>query len=185
MAKGSILLISCYELGHQPAGIYMPMGFLRRAGYQAEAIDISMAEFSLEKIAQAKFIGISVPMHTALRLGLGVAEKIRKLNRLCHICFYGLYALCNADYLLNTVADSIIGGEVEEALLALISSVEAGEAVIDIEGVRTKDRNAGAILSRLNFALPDREMLPPLKTYARLADNGEERLAGYLETSRG
>ena len=36
------LLVSCYELGHQPAGIAMPMGLLRRAGYEAETMDVSV-----------------------------------------------------------------------------------------------------------------------------------------------
>ncbi len=38
----------------------------------------------------ARFVGISVPMHTALRLGVRVAELIRTVNPVCHICFYGL-----------------------------------------------------------------------------------------------
>jgi len=28
---GAILLISCYELGHQPLGLASPLGFLERA----------------------------------------------------------------------------------------------------------------------------------------------------------
>ncbi len=27
-SPGAVLLISCYELGHQPLGVAMPMGFL-------------------------------------------------------------------------------------------------------------------------------------------------------------
>ena len=76
----SILLVSCYELGHQPAGIAMPMGFLRRAGYQTEAMDVSVEGFDAEKAKRARFVGISVPMHTALRLGLRVAEEICKAH---------------------------------------------------------------------------------------------------------
>ena len=32
-SSGSILLISCYELGHQPMGVALPLGFLRRGGF--------------------------------------------------------------------------------------------------------------------------------------------------------
>ena len=74
--QSSILLISCYELGHQPTGIAMPLGFLRRAGYKAEAMDVSVEGFDTEKIKRARFVGISVPMHTALRLG-----RIESLKR--------------------------------------------------------------------------------------------------------
>jgi len=48
-------------------------------------------------------------MHTALRLGVRVAEEVRRINPRSHICFYGLYASLNADYLPGTVADSVIG----------------------------------------------------------------------------
>jgi radical SAM superfamily enzyme YgiQ (UPF0313 family) len=183
-ARTSTLLISCYELGHQPAGIAMPMGLLRRAGYEAETMDVSVEGFDAEKVKLARFVGISVPMHTALRLGLRIAEEVRKLNPSCHICFYGLYALLNADYLLNTVADSVIGGEFEEALVRLVEAVKSGTS-IDIHGVSTKGRVSMPVLERLNFAAPERGSLVKLDHYAKLEINGEQRLVGYVEASRG
>ncbi|MEO1996790.1 MAG: CUAEP/CCAEP-tail radical SAM protein, partial [Planctomycetaceae bacterium] len=89
---GSLLLISCYELGHQPLGVALPMGFLERAGFAPAAVDISVEDFDPLRVQQAAFVGISVPMHTALRLGVRLAEGIRKIAPSCHICFYGLYA---------------------------------------------------------------------------------------------
>lgn len=180
----SVLLVSCYELGHQPAGISMPLGFLRRAGYGAETMDVSVECVDVEKIGRARFIGISVPMHTALRLSVKVAEQIRRINPACHICFYGLYASLNADYLLRTVADFVIGGEVEESLLALIKAVDAGQSA-EVEGVTTKTRRSLPVLERLDFNLPDRSTLPSIERYARLDSRGELRLAGYTEASRG
>lgn len=180
----SILLVSCYELGHQPAGISLPLGFLRRAGHKAETMDVSVECVDAEKILGADFIGISVPMHTALRLGVKIAEQIRGINPPCHICFYGLYASLNADYLLDCVADSIIGGEYEEAILALVKAIDAGEA-IEVEGVTTKRRRSLPVLARLNFNAPDRSTLPPIERYAKLDYRGEHRLAGYAEASRG
>jgi radical SAM superfamily enzyme YgiQ (UPF0313 family) len=179
-----ILLVSCYELGHQPAGLAVTMGFLRRAEFAAEAMDISVQGFDEAKASCARFVGVSVPMHTALRLGQRIAEQIRRVNPDCHICFYGIYATLNADYLLDTVADSIIGGEVEEELVALIKAVAAGEFV------RTpiaagKAGPALPVLARLDFPLPERQGLAPLERYARLAIGGDERLAGYVEASRG
>src|SRR5688572_25945255 len=97
---GSVLLISCYELGHQPLGIALPIGFLQRAGYAPASMDIAIEPFAADKAAQAQFIGISVPMHTALRLGVKVIERIREINPACHICCYGLYASLNSQYLL-------------------------------------------------------------------------------------
>ncbi|HET8674560.1 MAG TPA: cobalamin-dependent protein, partial [Blastocatellia bacterium] len=146
----SILLISCYELGHQPAGISMPMGFLSRAGFSASSIDVSVEGFDAERAARARFVGISVPMHTALRLGVSVAREVRRVNAECHICFYGLYASLNSDYLLEKVADSVIGGEYEEALLALIKAVDRGLET-EITGVSSKASRSLPRLSRLDF----------------------------------
>ncbi len=180
----SILLISCYELGHQPAGIALPMGFLARAGIAAAALDVSVEGFDAERVKRAGFVGISVPMHTALRLGVRVAETIRRLNPDCHICFYGLYAALNAEYLLDTVADSIIGGEYEAAMLALIQSLGAN-CDAPIVGVTRKGRTALPVLERLAFPVPQRTALPSLEGYARLEHRGAQRLVGYVEASRG
>jgi Fe-S oxidoreductase len=180
----SILLISCYELGHQPASLAVPMGFLRRAGYSAEAMDVSVEGFDEQKVKRAQFIGISVPMHTALRLGLRVAEAVRRINPHSHICFYGLYASLNADYLLETVADSVIGGEFEQSLVALIKSVDEGSQ-ISVEHISTNNKPSLPVLARLDFPLPERSALPALERYAKLERNGEQQLAGYVEASRG
>ena len=42
---GSILLISCYELGHQPLAAASPIGFLKRAGFAPDVLDISVDPF--------------------------------------------------------------------------------------------------------------------------------------------
>ncbi|MBI4455748.1 MAG: radical SAM protein [Acidobacteria bacterium] len=181
---GSILLISCYELGHQPLGIASPMAFLQRAGYRPRGLDISFQSLDTDAIVRARFIGISVPMHTALRLGVRVAEFARRINPNCHVCFYGLYAWLNADYLLATVADSIIGGEFEEPLVALVRAIEV-ERFDDVEGVSRRDSKSGPFLKRLFFAPPSRTMLPSLERYAHLEYDGVRRPAGYVEASRG
>src|SRR5215510_15336549 len=183
-AEHSILLVSCYELGHQPAGIAMPLALLQRAGYHTETLDVSVEGFDEDKAKRARFVGISVPMHTALRLGLRLAEQIRRLNPGTHICFYGLYASLNSEYLLGGVADSVIGGEFEEALLEQVRSVLQENETAD-ERLRKATNHSVSVLARLNFATPDRRMLVPLDHYAKLEFRGEQRLAGYVEASRG
>ncbi|MGZ3663159.1 MAG: CUAEP/CCAEP-tail radical SAM (seleno)protein, partial [Ktedonobacterales bacterium] len=123
-SPGAVLFISCYELGHQPLSLASPLGTLRRAGYAAVAVDTSVEELTDASIAAASLVALSVPMHTALRLGIRVAERVRVVNPAAHICFYGLYASLNANYLLRAHADSIIGGEYEEALLGLLRVLE-------------------------------------------------------------
>lgn len=181
---GAILLISCYELGHQPLGIASPLGFLERAGYAPEGLDISVERFASAKVAQAQFVGISVPMHTALRLGVRVAERVRAINPSCHICFYGLYASLNAEYLLEQGADSVIGGEFETPLVSLIEALEMGR-VDEVEGVSHRGTIVGPFLRRATPPVPSRSSLPSLGTYARLEQDGERRLVGYVEATHG
>jgi radical SAM superfamily enzyme YgiQ (UPF0313 family) len=191
---GAILLISCYELGHQPLAAALPLGFFRRAGFAPDALDIAIDPFDPVKVMKARFVGISVPMHTALRLGMKVAEHVRALNPSATICFYGLYAALNADYLLEHGADYCIGGEVETPLVGLVEALEAqragsngngGAHAVDVEGVIRRGALARPFLRRLPFALPVRDALPPLDKYARLEYQGQRRVAGYAEASRG
>ena len=179
-----ILLVSCYELGHQPLAVASPLAFLERAALKAEALDISVEQFDAGKAAGAGLVAISVPMHTALRLGVRVAEEIRRINPGCHICFYGLYASLNAEYLLAHCGDSVIGGEFESALVALVEALAAGRPGA-VEGVHLRGHAAGPVLTRLDFALPSRGALPGLKKYAHLDRDGRKDLVGYVEASRG
>lgn len=180
----TILLVSCYELGHQPLGLASPCGFLEQAGYRTNTLDIAVEPFDETRIAGAWFVGISVPMHTALRLGVRVAQRIRHVNPGCYICFYGLYASLNADYLLEHGADFIIGGEFETPLVALIDAL-AGGGSLDIDGVSRRGHTARPFVRRQPLAAPQRSGLPPLSKYARLEHDGRQRLAGYVEASRG
>jgi radical SAM superfamily enzyme YgiQ (UPF0313 family) len=159
----------------------MPLAFLQRAGFSAETMDVSVEGFDDEKARSANFVGISVPMHTALRLGVQVAKAIRKLNPKCHICFYGLYASLNAEYLLRGIADSVIGGEFEHQLLELVRAFEAE----DIDAIRAPEQTEDPVLARLEFAVPDRRQLVPLEHYAKLERNGGQHLTAYVEASRG
>lgn len=181
---GAILLISCYELGHQPLGIASPKAFLERAGYAPEALDIAVERLDRDRLARARVVGISVPMHTALRLGVRAAEEVRRVNPTCHVCFYGLYALLNAEYLFAHGADSVIGGEFEIPLVGLVQALEEGRAD-RIKGVHRPTGPSGPFLERLPFAVPSRGGLPPLDRYARLEKDGGRGLVGYVEASRG
>ncbi|MEE9219180.1 MAG: CUAEP/CCAEP-tail radical SAM protein [Acidobacteriota bacterium] len=183
-----LLLISCYELGHQPLGLATPLAFLARAGFRADALDLGVERFDPRRVRGKWFIGISVPMHTALRLGVHAARHVREANPEAHICFYGLYASLNADYLLRHWADSVLGGEFEEALVDLVRelAMEPRPDTGTPAAAVTPERRAGVpIMARLNFPLPLRNTLPPLERYARLEKDGRRIIAGTVEASRG
>lgn len=181
---GQTLLISCYELGHQPIGLALPAAFLEDAGYVPDVLDLSIAPLSVDQVKRASFIAISVPMHTALRIGIDAAERIRKINPNAHISFFGLYAPLNAEMLLKGVADSVVGGEYESALLTLLESLSSGNTD-PIAGVSFKGRITTPYLGHLPFVTPMRAQLPPLTKYAKLIENNQERVVGYTEASRG
>lgn len=172
-----VLLVSCYELGHSPAGLAMPAAFLERAGYAVSTVDLSVEPFDEDRAREARFVGISVPMHTALKLGVHVAQRIRSLAPRAHICFYGLYAALNADYLLAGDADSVLAGEIETCLVDRVSRV--------FQGSDPTENAVHVALEKLSFPVPRRTGLPALERYARLERGGRTHLAGYTEASRG
>jgi radical SAM superfamily enzyme YgiQ (UPF0313 family) len=183
-SPGSVLFISCYELGHQPLAVASPMGFLQRAGFAPDALDIAIEMLDAAKVERARLVAISVPMHTALRLGVRVAERVRQINPAARICFYGLYAALNANYLLGHVADYCVGGECEEPLVNLAEALEGGTTGA-VPGVIERGVAPVPHLSRLRFPLPVRAALPTLDKYAKLEHEGDRRVAGYVEASRG
>ena len=174
---GAILLVSCYELGHQPLGIAWPRAFLERAGFAPDHLDLSVEPFEEAKVRRARFVGIAVPMHTAIRLGARAAQRIRQINPAAFICFYGLYATLNADYLRGGLADAVIGGETEGALVDLAEQVERGAA--------QRDGTPLSTLDRLVYPVPARAGLPELERYVHLARGADVVPAGYVEASRG
>jgi radical SAM superfamily enzyme YgiQ (UPF0313 family) len=178
------LLIACYELGHQPLAVAWPAAALEARGFAPAVLDVSVEPLDAEKVKRARLVAISVPMHTALRVGLGVAERVRRLNPTGHIAFYGLYATLNGDYLLAHGADSVIGGEVEAPLVALAEALET-ETAGPVPGVRRAGEAAGPNIARPALPRPSRAALPSLKTYARLEHDGRQVLVGYVEASRG
>lgn len=189
--QAEVLLLACYEMGHQPLSLAWPAAVLRRAGYAVRPVDLAVESLPREAVARARFVGIASPMHTALRLDVRAAEEVRALNPAAHICFYGLYAWLNADYLLSTVADSVIAGEYEAPLVELVQAL-AGEhsasnkmPAMPISGVSTRDHREPPNLARLFLPEPDRDGLPDLTHYARYLDNERYSLSGYVEASRG
>jgi radical SAM superfamily enzyme YgiQ (UPF0313 family) len=181
---GAVLLVSCYELGHQPLAVAWAAAFLQARGYAPAVMDVSVEPFDPDKVARARVVAVSVPMHTALRVGVQLIGRVRATNPACHVVAFGLYAQLNAEYLLAHGVDSVIGGEAEEPLVALVERLEAGLGG-PAAGVGTAGRLAAPHLARLRFPVPSRSGLPSLKQYARLERDGRHELVGYVEASRG
>ncbi len=185
--SGAILLVSCYELGHQPLGVAWPRAFLERAGYAPDTLDLAVEPLDESKVRRARLIAIAVPMHTALRVGVRAAERMRELTPGCIIVFAGLYAVLNRDHLLGGCADVVLGGEFEEALVALVDRMSSPPDPLSVpeRGNEPLDRRSGRHLDRLAFPVPSRDSLPALTRYVSLSCGGALTPAGYVEASRG
>ncbi len=116
----NVVLISTYELGHQPFGLASPVAWLKAAGARVTCQDLAVQGLEEESIVAADLIAFYVPMHTATRLAAAFVERVERLNPQAHLCFYGLYAPMNEGFLRKLGAHTILGGEFEEGLVALV-----------------------------------------------------------------
>jgi radical SAM superfamily enzyme YgiQ (UPF0313 family) len=164
-----VVLISTYELGHQPFGLSSPAAWLVRDGHDVVCLDLAVGPLEESAVRSADWVAFYLPMHTATRLAMPVIEQVRQLNSVAHLVCYGLYAPLNADLLRGLGVEAVIGGEFEAALVRLI------------KGEKVSLRN----IDRLTFITPDRRGLPDLTAYSHLRQNGTKTVAGYTEASRG
>jgi radical SAM superfamily enzyme YgiQ (UPF0313 family) len=175
----SALLVSTYDLGHQPFGLSSPAAWLAREGVHVRCLDLSRERLDETAVRTASLIAFHLPMHTATRLAGPVIRKVRLLNPAARICAYGLYAPLNTDWLREIGIDDVLGVECEGELAAIARAISSSASA------PVPPAHAGA-LPKLRFLTPDRRTLPPLNQYAsvRMAD-GSTRVAGYTEASRG
>ena len=178
MTEMRVLLVSTYELGRQPFGLASPAAWLREAGAEVWCVDAAKEPLREEVVCRADLVAFYLPMHTATRLALPVIERVRRWNPAAHLCCYGLYAPPNERQLRSLGVSSVLGAEFEGDLVELVGrdgSADPGASL-----------GSDVRLPHLAFRVPDREGLPPLSRYASLvASDGEHRVVGYTEASRG
>lgn len=174
-----VVLVNPYELGRQPFALASPAAWLARAGFAVECVDLALEKLAPAKLAGSGLVAIHVGMHTATRIAIEALPKVRELAPHAHICVYGLYAPVNEAYLREQGVGTILGGEVEPALLDLARSLRDGNDVAA--------QSAPVVsLGKVAFIPPDRSRLPALGRYARLIlPDGTQRIAAFAEGSRG
>jgi len=163
----NVVLISTYELGHQPFGLASPKAWLVRDGHTVRAVDLSVESLPEQAIRDAGMIAFYLPMHTATRLAVPVIERVKRMNPGARIVCYGLYAPINEEMLKGLGVDAIAGGEFEQELVNL---ARGGSA-------------ASVSLGRLQFITPDRASLAGGR--AQLNRGDESLQVAYTEASRG
>lgn len=176
----NVLLVSTYELGRQPFGLAHPAVLLRRLGVMVRTLDLAVECVDESAFRSADLIAFYLPMHTATRLAVRLVPKARGWNPDAWLAAYGLYAPMNEAYLRRLGVTTVLGGEFEAELMALVQRhAKAPDARIARQEVKKQ-------AARQPFAVPDRSGLPALERYAYLQlANGERRTVGAAEASRG
>lgn len=161
-----LLLISTYELGHQPLHLASPAAALKAAGHEVSLLDLSVESLSLDSHGAVDAVAVSVPMHTAMRLASDVVDRVKgELG--VPVALYGLYA-----GMAETSADTVLIGEYERDLVRWADEkAPAGWEQVEIGNTK--------------FQVPRREGLPGLAEYAHLAVGDGHRVVGYVEASHG
>jgi hypothetical protein len=154
------LLISTYDLGRQPFGLASPAAWLRRDGVDVTCVDLAKQRLEDDEIRRASLVGLYLPMHTATRLAAPVIDRVRRVNPDAELCAFGLYAVLNDEWLRGRGVTHVLGGEFEEALVAV-----ATNSKLKIPHPQVPESKK---VPRLAFLQPDRSSLPPLAHYAML-----------------
>lgn len=174
-----VVLVNPYEIGRQPFALAELTTWLKRDGFAVSSLDLSLQKLEPDTLAEAGLVAIYVGMHTATRIAVGALPRIRQLAPQAQLCVFGLYAPMNEDMLRALGVATVLGGELEPAMLALCRQLRAGE-------VPTTQSAPVVSLTRVDFEVPDRSGLPPLTRYAHLVlPDGSTRMTGFAEGSRG
>jgi radical SAM superfamily enzyme YgiQ (UPF0313 family) len=159
-----VLLVSTYELGRQPVHLGVPAAALRARGHEVRTVDLAVEDWDPALVDEMDAVAVSVTMHTAARLAADVAASTRDRRPGLRSLAYGLYAGQAPGF------DATVSGEYLPSLVAWVEGAPIAHPVP---------------LGRTATPTPDRDGLPGLDRYAHLLVDGETRLAGAVEASRG
>jgi hypothetical protein len=162
------LLVSTYELGHQPLHVASPAAALDAAGHDVAVADTSVERLDPVVIRSVDAVAVSVPMHTATRLAGEIVDQVRSLVPGMPVALYGLYAGQGS-------AAGVSARFVGEYEADLVEWASAGAPVVSTR----------VAVAHGDFHVPARASLPGLESYGRLVVDGGERLVGYVEASHG
>ena len=178
-----VLIASLYELGHQPLSSLALAGSLAAAGHEAQVFDYDRAGSGdvLSALNGHDALLISVPMHTASAIALGLMEKVFDELPDLPIALFGLYAvnLSRAD--LPPSVGLLASGETVADVVEWVDHLGREEGFGGDAKSVTRTRES----LQMEPAILNRSLLPPLDAYAKLSVGGNERLTGYTEASRG
>src|SRR5688500_9720757 len=116
-----VLLVSTYEMGHQPLHVASPAAALRAAGHEVRAVDLAVERWPADALTWADAAALAAPMHPASRLAAQAIAAVRAERPAIPVAVYGLYASMVDPG--SGLADRVIGGEYEPDLLTWVASL--------------------------------------------------------------
>jgi hypothetical protein len=189
-----ILLLSTYELGHQPLGLAGPAALLRESGHDVTCRDLSLEPLAAAELEWAQAVAVSVPMHTATRLALEVLARIRRERPGLPVAFYGLYAPVLASHELLAEQDLLAAGDTGPILVGWLNALRGRQEQAAAAAHRPGDPGGRPVTtidlgspapSQGAARPPARAQLPPLDRYAYLQLAGELVTVGSVAASEG
>jgi len=182
-----VVLINPYEIGRQPFGLAEPAAWLKRAGCEVHCLDLTLQRLDPEVLRGARLVAIYVAMHTATRIAMEAIPRVLAIVPGAHLCVYGLYAPMNEKLLRDLGAQTVLGGEVEPALVSLVERLRAGESAIATHQVTGRKPQTGlpwpATLASIRSATSEGANGPSLARALRFNPLAEASRASV--TSRG
>ena len=124
-------------------------------------LDLSLEKLDSETVKNASVVALYVGMHTATRIAIEALPRVKQFAPRAHVCVYGLYAPMNEALLRSLGVGTVLGGEVEPALVSLCRRLRR-------DGAASAQTEPVTSLAKVRFEVPDRSGLPPLARYAHL-----------------
>jgi len=161
---GAILLVSCYELGHQRSD-RPRWDSLSKRGTRRQGLDIAVEKVDLDVSRTRDSSGspcrCTPPYASASAWPLVRRDEIPPAMSASTAC-----TPRSTRSITHYVADSVIGGEYGSAARATHRGSEQGHSLANVEGVSHAGKIIGPHLKRLPFAVPSRNGLPALERSA-------------------
>ena len=182
------LLISLYDLGHQPYEMLQLKAALDSSGAHTSIIDLSISEVLDLEVFRNKLshVVIGVPMHTAARLSLSIIEIISQWELVPSITLMGHYAEALSSSPLPKEVSLFASGESIDQIVEHIAGASDLDSLTKESSEPSHFHTTKPSRRLKEIASPlDRHDLPDLSRYTSYIQGKKMVTAGYVEASRG
>lgn len=166
------------------------------AGHSVVDINAELEELTIEKTFEKivehndiKFVGISCKAQRTYKSALRLAKMLKERDEQIFICLGGVYATAASKEIIDNEAsiDCVVIGEGENAIVEIVSNIEAGGGLNLILGVvYRKDGHVTSSPPRERIRDLNKVSWPLRRDLARIENlTGEKASVAYMVASRG